>query len=336
MYLPLPCLVRTTIDVPASHGDALAIRFYRGAVVVDDDRRRQARPGRSLRDASRAQHNRSTCRLPCAASRRFAPLSDDVDLLVGILLHIGAEERLVAAHIEGASPRVAQPERPDLGQRIALADERIVCRDQVGLVDIEAQHLAEQRSLVLAVACRHVVADAPVVGVAAVTGRDVEHAVRPEADPVTVVIELRPVELRDDALHGSVGLVGIRLRHLELGHDVGVRPPQTAIELAAAKRCRVGKVELAVLPVVRVERDAEQPALIEEVVLGHHLRPDVDEWIGQQASPVVDDAHLAVLLDHSHAAGAIRDRNHRQRMDKTAGDFLKLDFDLSESWSGHG
>ena len=47
-------------------------------------------------------------------------------------------------------------------------------------------------------------ADAPVVGVAAIAGRDVEKAVRAEADPVAVVIELRPVD-RGDLAHGGRG-----------------------------------------------------------------------------------------------------------------------------------
>ena len=62
-------------------------------------------------------------------------------------------------------------------------------------VDVDAQDLAQVGRQVLAVADGHVVADAPVVGITAVTGRHVQHAVRAEADPVAVVVELRPDEV---------------------------------------------------------------------------------------------------------------------------------------------
>src|SRR4029077_18618665 len=119
---------------------------------------------------------------------------------------------------------------------------------------------------VLTVAGHDVVADAPVIGVATVTGRNVEHVVGTKADPMPVVVELRPVDLRDDPLAGRIALVRICLGDLELGDDVGVRPPQTTIELGPALRYRIGNVELAVLAVVRVEGEPEQTALIEEVV----------------------------------------------------------------------
>ena len=51
--------------------------------------------------------------------------------------------------------------------------------------------------VVLAISFKDVVADAPVIGVAAIARGDVEHAVRTEIDPVAIVIELRPVDLGD-------------------------------------------------------------------------------------------------------------------------------------------
>ena len=155
-----------------------------------------------------------------------------------------------------------------------LADERIVGRDGVvvavlGLVDVDPQDLAVQIEQILAVAVEHVVADAPVVGVAAVAGRDVEIAVRAKADPVAVVIELRPVDRGDDSLAERIGSVRIIFGHRIFGDHVGVRPPQllagiaTPVEVGA-----VGDVELPIVRVVGVERQAEQPALVEQRTAG--------------------------------------------------------------------
>ena len=127
----------------------------------------------------------------------------------------------------------------------------------------------------------------------------------------------------------GVGLVGIVLGNGHLGDRVGVRPPQLPVEgRFAAQRRRVGDVELAVLAVVRMERDAEQSLLVEEGLKLNELRLDVQERFGQQPAPRVDDAHQAVLLDHGLAAGAVGDRDHRQGMGQAAGDLLQFDFDL--------
>src|SRR4029077_18850461 len=104
------------------------------------------------------------------------------------------------------------------------------------------------------------------------------------------------------------GLVRICLGDLELGDDVGVRPPQTTIELGPALRYRIGNVELAVLAVVRVEGEPEQTALIEEVVEDDDPRLHVKKRLGQQTSLIVDDADVPVLLNQRHAAGAVRNR----------------------------
>ena len=102
-------------------------------------------------------------------------------------------------------------------------------------------------------------ADAPVIGVAAITGGDVEHAVRAETDPVAIVIELRPVDRRDDPLAVDDRLVRIVGRNGELGHGVGVRPPETLAEIALrVQMTAIGDIELAIVGEVRMERHAEQ------------------------------------------------------------------------------
>jgi hypothetical protein len=161
-------------------------------------------------------------------------------------------------------------------------DERIVGGDVVVLVDVEPQHLGVLRLQILTVTGGDVVADAPVVGVATVAGRQIELAVRTELHPVAVVIELRPVQRVNDLLDARIGLVEIVLRHRHLGHDVGVGPPQLAIQrCVAAQRLRTSDVELAVGPVVRMERNAEQSLLVEERLEVDELRLDVQERLGR-------------------------------------------------------
>jgi hypothetical protein len=78
-----------------------------------------------------------------------------------------------------------------------------------------------------------------------------------------------------------------------------------------------------------MERDPEQTLLVEERLEVDELRLDVEERLGQEPAARVDDADETRLLDHGPAAGAVRYRNHRQRMSEAARDFLQLDFQLS-------
>ena len=82
-----------------------------------------------------------------------------------------------------------------------------------------------------------------------------------------------------------------------------------------------------------MESDAEEAALVEEVMLRDHLRPDIEERLGQKATARIDDPHLAVLLDQRHAATTIGNGNHRQRVDETARNFLQLDLGLGSGGS---
>ncbi len=60
-------------------------------------------------------------------------------------------------------------------------------------------------------------ADPPVVGVSTVPGRDIEHSIAAEVNPVTVVVELRPVHGRDDTFGAGVRYIGIIGGDLLLG-----------------------------------------------------------------------------------------------------------------------
>src|SRR5262245_9882725 len=75
-----------------------------------------------------------------------------------------------------------------------------------------------------------------------------------------------------------------------------------------------------------MEGKAEQPALIEEVVQLRHPRPDVEERFGQQASLIVDDADLPLLLDQGQTTAAVRDRDHGKGMRQTPSHLLQLYF----------
>src|SRR5207244_4244565 len=107
-------------------------------------------------------------------------------------------------------------------------------------VDVDAQDLAEQRVLVLAVAER-------VAATTSVAGGDVEVSIGPKADPATVVIGVCPVvDAQDDALGGSgcAGAchVGRVLRNDDVARGVGVVREEPEI---GGKRRVEGKAQQA-------------------------------------------------------------------------------------------
>ena len=167
-------------------------------------------------------------------------------------------------------------------------------------------------------------ADAPVVGVAAVAGRDVEHAVLAEADPVAVVVELRPVDRGDDLAGLGIGGVRIFGRDFVLGDDVGVVPPELLGQIALEIEMRgVGDVKAAVLPEAGMEGEAEQPALVEVLPELRDQVPDVEEGLRLKLA-VPDDAHAPELLDHEGPVVALR-LDHRQRRVEPRDEGLELD-----------
>ena len=184
MYLPSHSAMAAAIDVAAGHRDALAALGLRRAVLVLEDRRDQARAVALAPGARSAARSRSSGWPPCAASRGWRRPRDDAHLLVAVLLHVAAEQLVVAAHVERAAPRVAQAVAPRSRAAPAASSTNglsagmpYVLPSVEPLTSIRSI-LPCRRGQVLAIALGHVVADAPVVGVAAVAGRDVEHSRR--------------------------------------------------------------------------------------------------------------------------------------------------------------
>ncbi len=125
---------------------------------------------------------------PAEVEPTGAARSDEVDLLPGILPHVGYP-KIVGCSIKAVTPGVAQPERPYLAAHCLPVPlrrhPRVVGWDRVGLGgvahDIDAQHFAQERLRVLAVA-------EPVVGCTAVTRAHPEHAVGAKEDHAAVVV----------------------------------------------------------------------------------------------------------------------------------------------------
>ena len=91
------------------------------------------------------------------------------------------------------------------GQRAAGVRERIVFRNPVwhlATVDIDAEDLAVELAQILGIV-------EWVAGRAAVTDRDVEHAVGAEGDRAAVMVEVGIRDLEQDPRGGWIGLVGI-------------------------------------------------------------------------------------------------------------------------------
>src|SRR5262249_18147272 len=165
--LALPRLMRAAIDVTAGDRDPHAVLLHGRAVGIDHDRLGETglvtggRVGVGLLEVEAlvAFH---------ATPTHVVALGNDVDLFPRVLLHVTAHHPPVTAHVKRATPWVAHTVSPDLRLGIAAPHERIVGGNAVGLVDVKAQDLAVNAVQVLAIAGHDVVANAPVIGVAAV------------------------------------------------------------------------------------------------------------------------------------------------------------------------
>ena len=226
-----------------------------------------------------------------------AALGDDVHFLVLVLPDIACVQ-LAGAAIERHAPDVPEPVRPDLRARAGDADERVVLRDAVraialGMVDVDAKDLREQRTQVLPRELR-------VVGRAAVAAAQVEHAVGAEEDGAAVVVRVR---ILDGEEHGlAVGLRGLGL----LVHGPA-REHVVALALLVAHG--VVDEERGVLGEVRVEREREEPFLVAGAV---DLLADVHEdgrFLGI-ARGRIEDQDAARLLHHVHALVAAGFEDH--------------------------
>src|SRR5262249_49756489 len=139
-----------------------------------------------------------------------------VDLLPLVLSDIG-DPQVARLPIERVPPRIAQPERPDLGPNPGAPDEWIVGRDRVaaGGPGRDAKHLRQQRAQLLAVALR--IALAP-----AVAEPDVQIAIRAEYQIAAVVVGERL--LHEENLPACARVGSPRLHRVldDVGVPVGI------------------------------------------------------------------------------------------------------------------
>ena len=164
-----------------------------------------------------------------------------------------------------------------------------------GHVDVHAEHLGEQRLVVLAVAVRVVLA-------AAVAHADEHGAVGGEGEQAAVVVREGLVDREQDVLAVGVG-------------DVGIGADRVARDDRVAGVVRVVHEEAAVVLVVGMERDAEQSAL----AAAAHQLVDVEERRLEQHA-VLDDADGARLLDDEEAVRIEARRGDVHRQAQAVGD----------------
>ena len=163
---------------------------------------------------------------------------DDVDLLVPPVADVADEEPPRAVRLPRQPPRVAEAVGEDL-RPAAASSERVVGGMAYGCLPSTSMRRILPLSLVRswALPC----GEWPVARVAlaaAVARAEVQHPVRPEAEPAAAVVELRLVELEDDPLGRRVGAVGVGRVDAEFAQRVGVVLSRRRRRRAAARRSR--------------------------------------------------------------------------------------------------
>src|SRR5439155_16458592 len=126
----------------------------------------------------------------------------DVHLLPEVLPDVGDDE-VTRGPVEGEAPGIAQAVGPDLAAGAGGGAEGVVGRHRVGAapVHVDAEHLAEERAEVLAVA-------EGVAPAAAVAEADVEHAVAAEREAAPVVVGEGLLDEEHEALAARIRGVG--------------------------------------------------------------------------------------------------------------------------------
>ena len=170
----------------------------------------------------------------------------DGDFLHAILADI-ADPEIASRGIKAEAPRLAKTHRPDLWPRTRLPAKRIVRGNRVGepafaVIDIDAQHLAEEQPEVLRVA----------IGIllrAGVAHREVEKPVRPKGDAAAGVV-LRHRRDRHDSPR-RLARIGAQVRR-------GAELDERRHHLPRLHRL-VFKVIFPVLAKLRMKCHAEQP-----------------------------------------------------------------------------
>src|SRR6266540_153543 len=134
----------------------------------------------------------------------IAAVDDDVDFLPTILPHIDDDQVVLAAAIERDAPGIAQAVSEDFRQPLLAIGIGIVLRNAVGsaVIDVDAQHLAQQGVELLAVALGRMTASArhvaDIVESAAVADGPVQVTIRPKREATAVVIPVRLVDFQND------------------------------------------------------------------------------------------------------------------------------------------
>ena len=229
----------------------------------------------------------------------------EVDLLPRALPDVSDPE-VARDAVEGEAPGVPEALRPDLGERARPAGVRVVGRDGVLLprvpgVDVDAEELPEPRPVALREVLR--VPAAPAVAEA-----ERERAVdRREREVAAVVVRVGLRLPEEDALAPGVRDVGDR-GDGELGDD------------RVAGRVGVVHEEAAVVGVVGVEREAEEPALAP----GADPRREVEEARPEEGA-VLHDPDPPPLLDDEESVEVPRGGGRPERGDESRDDEDRLD-----------
>src|SRR5687768_7814882 len=231
--------------------------------------------------------------------------------------------------VEAHPVRVSQAVCPDLVTP-RFADERIAARYSVrrSVVDVDAKDVAEQVGLLVLSVPASIsgvpildVAEPHIIRPAAIAERDVQEIVVAESESAAVVIELRLVFLENHALRCGIGYIGIA-RHAEL------RDPRRAVVTgwsAWTERSGIVNEEAAVLLVLRVERQSEQPAFVKARHEGNHPRPDIEERCGEQHAIAGNNPNLPGLIDDEQPARLVISRNDLNRRCESFGHELDID-----------
>ena len=245
-----------------------------------------------------------------------AAVDDDVDLLPTILAHVGENQIVFAAAIKRHAPRIAQTVGEDFRKALLAVGKGIVVRNAVGrsAIHVEAQHLAEQRVELLAVALGRMAASARdiadiVVGTA-IAHAHIQKAIRPKGEASAVVIPVRLVDFQNDAFGGWIGGGEICVSGFELAEAFRVIPFRRRV---GPKRRAIDDVEFPVGLELRMQRQPEKPALLHAFVDRDHFRAQIQEGLLGFFPVAVEEMNDTALLREEQAARAVRNGNQRHR-----------------------
>jgi hypothetical protein len=136
------------------------------------------------------------------------------------------------------------------------------------------------------------------------------------------VVELRLVDLHQDALRRRVGPVRVGRGDAELRDVAGV---VEARRPAGPQRRAVVDEEPAVAGVLRMEREPQQPALVEPRHQRHHPTAQVEERRREQRAVGGQHPDQAGLVGHEQPARPVARRYERDRRRQSLGDRLDPD-----------